>query len=72
MSEATFRCPECQVITYGPDDQDKVTCRNCGSPYSIRTIGAPGISLEGVSGDFPTALDKWEKRHKRAHTKTEE
>ena len=70
--EAQFRCPDCKTITYGPENEDKVTCRKCGAPYAIRSIGAPGFVLEGLSGDFPTALDKWEKRHSRFHSEDNE
>jgi hypothetical protein len=33
-------------------------------------IAAPRISLEGLSGDFPTAADQWEKR-RESHMKKE-
>jgi len=38
-----------------------IECRVCGR-VAARLIAAPRINLEGISGDFPTAADKWEKR----------
>jgi hypothetical protein len=64
--EAMFRCPDCKTVTFGPATEDKIQCRECGSPYAIRTVGAPTFTLEGVSGDYPTALQKWEKRHSKS------
>ena len=42
-------------------DVRTVVCRACGGA-AARLLSAPRISLEGLSGDFPTAADKWEKR----------
>lgn len=38
------------------------SCPQCGED-SLYTIGSPHIKLEGISGDFPTAYDKWTKAH---------
>jgi hypothetical protein len=40
---------------------DVVPCPLCGKP-AMRKIPAPRSKLEGFSGDFPSAADKWEKR----------
>ena len=49
--------------------QDVVPCEVCGKD-SYYTISAPGVHLEGVSGDFPGAAMKWDKDHyKRAKPK---
>ena len=34
-----------------------------------RIISGTSFRLEGVSGDYPTAADKWTKLHERAGTK---
>ena len=39
-------------------------CSNCGYQAS-RVISAPTIRLEGVTGHFPTAADKWTKMHEK-------
>jgi hypothetical protein len=36
---------------------------------ATRIISGTSFKLEGVSGDFPTAADKWTKLHERAGTK---
>ena len=46
MEEAMFRCPDCKTVTYGPESEDKIQCRECGSPYAIRTRGAPPSPLK--------------------------
>ena len=38
-----------------------VQCRHCGND-ATKLMSAPRVSLEGVSGDFPTAADAWVKR----------
>lgn len=38
-----------------------VLCQQC-SQMAHRLIPAPRAMLDGCSGDFPTAADKWEKR----------
>lgn len=38
-----------------------VKCRLCGQT-ATRMLAAPRANLEGISGSFPTAADKWEKR----------
>lgn len=39
-------------------------CPACGT-MAERMISTPKIKLEGWSGDFPSASQKWEKMHKR-------
>lgn len=63
-----FVCDRCgasrEALVEGTVTQ--ITC-DCGQMMD-RIIGMPKISLEGVSGDFPSAADRWarvrEDRHK--------
>lgn len=48
-----------------PNTQE-VLCDVCDDPAQ-RIISTPRFQLEGVSGDFPTAADKWAKRHEEAN-----
>lgn len=59
-----FRCTVCDNVDehLAKLDERTVVCGKCGAP-ATRLIGTPRIALEGVSGDFPTALQKWEKMH---------
>jgi len=41
-------------------------CPECSSP-TVVIISAPQIRLEGISGDFPSAYDRWEKVRKQKH-----
>lgn len=42
----------------------------CGA-MGHRQIATPRFSLEGVTGDFPTAADQWEKR-RASHMRKEQ
>ena len=42
----------------------ELPCPNCGA-RAIRQVSAPLAVLEGVTGDFPGAAMKWEKKHSR-------
>ena len=55
-----FECPDCGVFErYVDHDQLTVAC-DCGE-FAMRKLSAPTISLEGISGDFPGAHDRWAK-----------
>jgi hypothetical protein len=42
-----------------------VPCRQCNNPAN-RLIGTPTIGLEGWSMSFPTAADRWARKHEEA------
>jgi len=50
-------------------DVRTVSCPTCGCPAQ-RLIAAPRAQLEGISGDFPSAADKWVQR-RESHMKKE-
>lgn len=57
-----FQCAKGHVTEKFVDDSVTVVqCPHCGNDAS-RLISAPRISLDGCSGDFPTASDAWVKR----------
>jgi len=39
-------------------ETNEVRCPKCGG-VAIRIIGMPRVSLEGITGDFPGAADRW-------------
>ena len=44
------------------DNEDtRTACQVCGSP-ATKVIRPIAFQLEGTSGDFPTAADKWVKK----------
>lgn len=65
-----FQCAKGHVTEKYVDDSVKVVqCPHCGNDAS-RLISAPRISLDGCSGDFPTASDAWVNR-RNSHIKWE-
>jgi hypothetical protein len=65
-----FQCAKGHVTEKYVDDAVKVVqCPHCGNDAS-RLISAPRISLDGCSGDFPTASDAWVNR-RNSHIKWE-
>lgn len=53
---------------FQPTPADTFECATCGQP-SERRISAVRSKLEGVTGDFPTAADKWARLHIEAGQK---
>ena len=43
------------------EDARTTICRECGAE-AMRQISTPRISLEGITGAFPGAADKWVKK----------
>ena len=57
-----YQCAKGHTEEYFVDrEQLTVPCRHCGNEAS-RLIATPRISLDGTSGDFPTASDAWVNR----------
>lgn len=38
-----------------------ILCKECGSKAK-RTVSAPMMKLEGITGSFPSAYDAWERK----------
>lgn len=38
-----------------------ISCKLCGSEAK-RTVSAPMMKLEGITGSFPSAYDAWERK----------
>jgi hypothetical protein len=76
-----FKCPLGHVTEHfvGAEwrEGDAVQCSHladgalltCGKP-AMRQIATPRFTLDGCSGDFPTAADAWEKR-RESHMRKE-
>ena len=57
-----FQCVKGHITEKYVDDSVKIVeCLHCRNDAS-RIISAPMISLEGITGAFPGAADKWVKR----------
>lgn len=57
-----FECTRCGIIEehFLENDTNQTTCLECGG-VARKTISVPNFQLEGTSGHFPTAADKWVK-----------
>lgn len=57
-----FLCDNNHITERFIDEQVRTTkCATC-SKDALRIISSPRIALEGVTGDFPGAADKWVKK----------
>jgi putative FmdB family regulatory protein len=59
-----FKCGNCGHVheVFTNTDARTDTCPKCGE-VSGRQVSAPRFKLEGISGHFPTAADKFERMH---------
>jgi len=58
-----YRCPKGHVKEQFVERGTPVRC-DCGL-MSYRIISPVAFKLEGVTGHFPTAADKWTREHER-------
>ena len=62
-----YRCKSGHVseaLTYY--ETQEIHCRSCGEPAQ-RIISPVRSKLEGITGAFPTAYDRWAKVHEEAN-----
>ena len=43
-------------------ETETIDCQVCGTK-AFRQLSTPRVKLEGITGDFPGAAMKWEKKH---------
>ncbi len=56
-----FMCADWHVTEHFIDDSRRTAlCKECGA-NAIRILSTPRIKLEGITGAFPGAADKWVK-----------
>ncbi len=56
-----FMCADGHVTEHLIDDSRRTAlCKEC-SANAIRILSTPQIKLEGITGSFPGAADKWVK-----------
>ena len=57
-----FECVKCGGITESLCEANisRITCADCGSD-AVAMLSTPAIRLEGISGAFPDAHNKWAK-----------
>lgn len=61
-----FRCAKEHTIEKLVDDEVRsIECPHCRNEAS-RIISSPRISLEGITGAFPSAFDSWARKHEEA------
>jgi len=57
-----FQCTEGHIfesLEYA--DTRTIPCKVCDSVHAHRIVSAGQLKLEGCSGDFPSAYDRWER-----------
>ena len=55
-----FKCEQGHITEHFVESNIRVmVCLECGDSESQRLISTPRVSLDGISGDFPGASDKW-------------
>ena len=61
-----FRCAKEHITEKLVDDEIRsIECPHCRNEAS-RIISSPRISLEGITGAFPSACDAWARKHEEA------
>ena len=61
-----FQCAKGHVTEHLVDSEVTVVeCPHCRND-ATRLISTPRIKLEGITGDFPDAADKWTRNHEEA------
>jgi hypothetical protein len=61
-----FRCAKDHLTEKLVDDEVRsIECPHCRNEAS-RIISSPRISLEGITGAFPSACDAWARKHEEA------
>ena len=61
-----YRCVDCGQVEEHWSKASTNVCSKCGE-LSQRIISGGNFSLPGIDTDFPTAANKWAKRHRRAN-----
>ena len=61
-----FKCVKSHLTEKLVDDEVRsIECPHCRNEAS-RIISSPRISLEGITGAFPSACDAWARKHEEA------
>lgn len=56
-----FLCENSHLTEAFRDDSERtIKCPHCDKE-AVRVVSAPNIKLEGITGAFPGAYDKWER-----------
>ena len=57
-----FLCQDNHLSEAFIDESERtIPCKECGKE-AIRIVSKPNMKLEGISGDYPTAYDAWERK----------
>lgn len=64
MPTYEYLCNECSEVCTDlrkvSERNEEMVCPTCGGKARF-IVSTPLISLDGISGDFPTATDRWAK-----------
>ena len=57
-----FLCSDNHISEAYIDDSERIiSCKECGKD-AHRIVSKPSMKLEGITGDYPTAYDAWERK----------
>lgn len=58
-----FLCTDAHLSEAYIDESERtIQCKECGKD-AIRIVSKTNMKLEGITGDYPTAYDAWERKH---------
>ena len=57
-----FLCTDAHLSEAYIDESERtIQCKECGKD-AIRIVSKTNMKLEGITGDYPTAYDAWERK----------
>lgn len=60
-----FQCENGHVTEHFVNSDTFIIACHCGE-VAHRVVSTPNFKLDGITGNFPTAADKWARDHKQA------
>lgn len=58
-----FLCQDNHLSEAYIDESERtIQCKECGKE-AVRIVSKVNMKLEGITGDYPTAYDAWERKH---------
>jgi|TARA_R110001599_G_scaffold46514_4_gene136191 DNA-directed RNA polymerase subunit RPC12/RpoP len=61
-----YKCNSCRAIYEYWSADETVKCKDCSDTAS-KIMSGGNFSLPGIDTGFPTAADKWARRHRKAN-----
>jgi hypothetical protein len=62
-----YRCVKCDTVFEAWAKSKKIPSKCCKDYVAEKIISGGNFSLPGIDTGFPTAADKWARRHRKAN-----